>query len=561
MFKGQPKGLYALALANTGERFGYYTMLAIFLLFLQAKFGFSAAAAGQFYAIFLAAVYFMPVIGGWLADKIGFGKCVVTGVCIMFLGYLCLAIPTNAFTGRGLALALMIGALLLIAVGTGLFKGNLQVLVGNLYDDPRYAAKRDSAFSLFYMAINIGAMFAPTAATALTNSHLSKVGLIYKADIPALAHQYLNGTLADTSILESLQAAMPGPAIANMDLTMFSKYYIGNLAFAYNLGFAVACVSLIFSIAIYLGCRKWFKHADVNAKQAKAAPGAAAVELTPKQTKDRITALIFVFAVVIFFWMAFHQNGSSLTYFARDYTQNAVSGPLRIGFSIWPLFLIAVSVYTLFGIFQSESSLNKIICAGVTVLLWGGAYWLYSGMPETMSILPQQFQQFNPFFVVALTPISMAIFSALASKGKEPSAPKKIGLGMFVAALGYLIMLAASKGQPAPSDLVSVGGVSPDPVVPTYLISTYLVLTFAELLLSPMGISFVSKVAPPKFKGLMMGLWFAATAIGNYLSSIPSMLWNNVPLWVNWTVLMALCVISGVVMFSMLKKLEAATAD
>ncbi len=561
MFKGQPKGLYALALANTGERFGYYTMLAIFLLFLQAKFGFSAAAAGQFYAIFLAAVYFMPVIGGWLADKIGFGKCVVTGVCIMFLGYLCLAIPTNAFTGRGLALALMIGALLLIAVGTGLFKGNLQVLVGNLYDDPRYAAKRDSAFSLFYMAINIGAMFAPTAATALTNSHLGKVGLIYKADIPALAHQYLNGTLADTSILESLQAAMPGPAIANMDLTMFSKYYIGNLAFAYNLGFAVACISLIFSIAIYLGCRSWFKHADVNAKQAKAAPGAAAVELTPKQTKDRITALIFVFAVVIFFWMAFHQNGSSLTYFARDYTQNAVSGPLRIGFSIWPLFLIAVSVYTLFGIFQSESSMNRIICAGVTVLLWGGAYWLYSGMPETMSILPQQFQQFNPFFVVALTPISMAIFGALASKGKEPSAPKKIGLGMFVAALGYLIMLAASKGQPAPSELVSVGGVSPDPVVPTYLISTYLVLTFAELLLSPMGISFVSKVAPPKFKGLMMGLWFAATAIGNYLSSIPSMLWNNVPLWVNWTVLMALCVISGVVMFSMLKKLEAATAD
>jgi POT family proton-dependent oligopeptide transporter len=121
-------------------------------------------------------------------------------------------------------------------------------------------------------------------------------------------------------------------------------------------------------------------------------------------------------------------------------------------------------------------------------------------------------------------------------------------------------MLAASNGQPAPSELKAVGGVSPDPVVPTYLISTYLVLTFAELLLSPMGISFVSKVAPPKYKGLMMGCWFAATAIGNYLSSIPSMLWDNVPLWVNWTVLMALCVISGIVMFSFLKKLEAATA-
>ena len=559
MFKGQPKGLFALALANTGERFGYYTMLAIFLLFLQAKFGFSAAAAGQFYAIFLAAVYFMPVIGGWLADKIGFGKCVVTGVCIMFTGYLCLAIPTDAFASRGLALTLMIGALLLIAVGTGLFKGNLQVLVGNLYDDTKYSAKRDSAFSLFYMAINIGAMFAPTAATALTNSHLAKAGLIYKADIPALAHQYINGTLADPGILEGLKAAMPGSDIAAMDLGAFSQYYINHLSTAYNMGFAVACVSLIVSIAIYLGCRSWFKHADVNAKQAKSAD-ANYVELTPKQTKDRITALIFVFAVVIFFWMAFHQNGSSLTYFARDYTQSTVAGPLRIGFNIWALALIAVSVYTLFSTFQSETSKGKIISGFVTVALWIGAYLLYNGMAPEISILPQQFQQFNPFFVVALTPISMAIFSALAKKDKEPSAPKKIGLGMFVAAVGYLIMLAASKGQPAPSDLVAVGGVSPDPVVPTYLISTYLVLTFAELLLSPMGISFVSKVAPPKVKGLMMGLWFAATAIGNYLSSIPSMLWNNVPLWVNWTVLMALCVISGVVMFSMLKKLEAATS-
>ena len=559
MFKNQPKGLFALALANTGERFGYYTMLAIFLLFLQAKFGFTAAAAGQFYAIFLAAVYFMPVLGGWLADKIGFGKCVVTGVSVMFLGYLLLAIPTDAFSGRGVALAMMIGALLLIAVGTGLFKGNLQVMTGNLYDDPKYSAKRDSGFSLFYMAINIGAMFAPTAATALTNSHLAKSGLIYKADIPALAHQYLAGNLQDTSALESLQAMMPGADATAMGLTDFSHYYINSLSTAYNLGFAVACVSLIFSIAVYFGFRSWFKHTDVNAKQA-AASSENVVELTPKQTKDRIIALIFVFAVVIFFWMAFHQNGSSLTYFARDYTQATVSGPLRIGFSIWPLFLIAVSIYTLFGIFQSETIKGKILCIAATLLLWGGAALFYGGMDPVLNILPQQFQQFNPFFVVALTPVSMALFGALASKGKEPSAPKKIGLGMFVAAVGYLIMLAASNGQPAPSELKAVGGVSPDPVVPTYLISTYLVLTFAELLLSPMGISFVSKVAPPKYKGLMMGCWFAATAIGNYLSSIPSMLWDNVPLWVNWTVLMALCVISGIVMFSFLKKLEAATA-
>jgi len=560
MFKGQPKGLFALALANTGERFGYYTMLAIFLLFLQAKFGLSASAAGQFYAIFLAAVYFMPVLGGWLADKIGFGKCVVTGICVMFVGYVCLALPVDVFSSRVFALSLMIGALLLIAVGTGLFKGNLQVMCGNLYDDPKYGAKRDSGFSLFYMAINLGSMFAPTAATALTNSHLAKAGLIYKADIPALAHQYLDGTLQDAASLSNLQSLMPGADAAAMPLDEFCRFYISNLSTAYHLGFAVACVSLIFSISIYFAFRSWFRHTDVNAKQA-ASSNAGAVELTAKQTKDRIVALCFVFAVVIFFWMAFHQNGSSLTYFARDYTQTSVTGATRMGFNIWLLFLIAVSVYTLFGAFQSETNKAKSICAAITVALWAGAYAIYSGMSETISILPQQFQQFNPFFVVALTPVSMAIFGALAKKDKEPSAPMKIGLGMFVAAIGYLIMLAASNGQPAPSELKAVGGVSPDPVVPMYLISTYLVLTFAELLLSPMGISFVSKVAPPKYKGLMMGCWFAATAIGNYLSSIPSMLWDNVPLWINWTVLMALCVISGAVMFSMLKKLETATAE
>jgi len=562
MFKNQPKGLFALALANTGERFGYYTMLAIFMLFLQAKFGWGGAAASQVYSIFLAAVYFMPVVGGWLADKIGYGKCVVTGIAIMFAGYLCLSIPTAA---NGFGVALMIGALALISVGTGLFKGNLQVLVGNLYDDPKYSAKRDSAFSLFYMAINIGAMFAPSAATAITNRFLGKAGLIYKADIPALAHQFLDGTITpeNTEKLTSLAAQMPGTAAGSMDLSSFCQYYIEHLSTAYNMGFAVACLSLVVSIAIYFGCRNWFKHADVNARQA-AASASPVQELTKEQEKSRITALIMVFAVVIFFWMAFHQNGQSLTWFARDYTQSFATGWSRIGFNIWALALIAASVYTLFATFESEKSTSKIICGFVTAGLWIGAYGIYKGLDNPLEIFPQLFQQFNPFFVVALTPVSMALFSALAGKkdekhpeGREPSAPMKIGLGMLVAALGYLVMIVASRGQASPAELA--GTVSPDPVVPTYLMGTYLILTFAELLLSPMGISFVTKVAPPRLKGLMMGLWFASTAIGNYLSSIPGLLWEKVPLWANWAILMALCVIAAVIMFAMLKKIEAAT--
>ena len=277
-------------------------------------------------------------------------------------------------------------------------------------------------------------------------------------------------------------------------------------------------------------------------------------------------ALCLVFAVVIFFWMAFHQNGQSLTWFARDYTQSTAEGWSRIGFNIWALALIATSVYTLFGIFQSEKASGKIGCGAVTAALWCGAYAIFKGLPNPLEIQPQLFQQFNPFFVVALTPVSMAIFSALAAKktakhpeGMEPSAPKKIGIGMLVAACGYLVMIFASIGQPSPASLN--GTVAPDPVVPMYLIGTYLILTFAELLLSPMGISFVSKVAPPKYKGLMMGLWFAATAVGNYLSSIPGLLWKKVSLTANWSILMGLCIAAGVVMFALLKKLEAATKD
>ena len=150
----------------------------------------------------------------------------------------------------------------------------------------------------------------------------------------------------------------------------------------------------------------------------------------------------------------------------------------------------------------------------------------------------------------------MAVFGALAKKGKEPSAPRKIGLGMLIASLGFVIMAVASFGQPNPTALSA--GAEANLVSPNWLISTYLVLTFGELLLSPMGISFVTKVAPPKYKGLMMGGWFAATAIGNYLTAIGPTLWDrDIPLWVVWAVFIAVCLISFVFIFSIMKKLEA----
>ncbi len=516
MFENQPKGLYALALANTGERFGYYTMLAIFALFMQAKFGWTESEAGQVYAIFLAVVYFAPLLGGMLADKIGYGKCVTLGFATMFLGYLGLAIPTGADEMGKIA---MFAGLACVSLGTGLFKGNLQVLVGNLYDSPQYASSRDSAFSLFYMAINLGSMFAPSMAKWITNLYLGQYGFVY-------------------------DAANQNPA------------YLKALYGAYGLCFGVACISLIFSAVVYFAFRGWFKHADITAKQAKESKQEVE-ELTPKQTRDRIVALLLVFGVVIFFWMAFHQNGSALTFFAKKYTNLSVSGSMRIWFNIFSLALIALSVYTGIGVFQSKTGKNKVLCGVVTLVAWAGAIALFMNMEDPTMSQPSDFQQFNPFFVVALTPFSMLFFGYLAKKGHEVSAPARIALGMFVAAVGFAVITLASTNLISPMDL---GDKTQSILSPSWLISTYFTLTLAELLLSPMGISFVSKVAPPKYKGLMMGGWFVATAIGNYLSSIPSMLWNRIPLMYNWGILIALCLVSALVMFALLKKLNKMTA-
>ena len=555
MFKNHPKGLYALALANTGERFGYYTMLAIFVLFLQAKFGFNEDQAGNIYGLFLGFVYFMPFIGGMLADRYGFGKMVTIGIIVMFAGYLFLAVPVQE---NSIALWIMYTALFFISIGTGFFKGNLQVMVGNLYDAPEYKAKRDNAFSIFYMAINIGAMFAPTAATKVTNFFLAKSELFYSAQIPSLAHQYLNGTITAEGT-ERLTQLAHAQSASITDLGGFASKYIETLSGAYNYGFGVACISLIISMIIYLSFKKTFRHADYNSKQ-KTQTSAMVEELPPVQTRSRIIALVMVFFVVIFFWMSFHQNGLTMTYFARDYTVNTATGSDCFGFDIFNLILIIIGVYAGFSIFQSETFRGKVISGIVIVLSLAGIITRFMGLPESLPIEPQIFQQFNPFFVVVLTPIFISIFTMLAEKGNEPSTPRKIGFGMIIASLGFIILAWGSYNLASPAELKSIGGVSDTLVSPNWLISTYLILTFGELFLSPMGISFVSKVAPPKFKGLMMGGWFTATAIGNYLTKVISKIWGTgMELWMIWGVLIIICLLSALFIFSIMKQLENAT--
>lgn len=498
MFEGQPRGLWALALANTGERFGYYTMLAVFVLFLQDNFQFDAGVASTIYSTFLMLVYFLPLFGGMLADRFGYSKMVTIGIFVMFAGYVLLSLPLGA---SAVALIAMGASLLLVSLGTGLFKGNLQVMVGDLYNDPRYAQKRDAGFSLFYMLINVGAMFAPTAAIAIMN----------------WAQQAFDFSKADS----------------------------------YHFAFAVACASLIVSIAIYYAGMGTFRHILTATKKTAASNDAPTEELSAAETKERIVCLVLVFAVVIFFWMAFHQNGLTLTYFARDYVATSATGVTAMEMGVTNLVACIFIVYALFSFFQSKSARAKAVSAVVTVAAAAYLVYEYKGV-GTVAIDAPIFQQFNPCFVIALTPVSIGLFGALAARGREPKAPVKIGLGMLVAAVAYLVMTAFSMGLPAPN---AVHPTHLADVSPNLLVTTYLILTFAELLLSPIGISFVSKVAPPKYRGMMMGGWFVATALGNFLVQIPGHLWGH-ELYIVWGTLAAICLLAAAFIFSIIKKLN-----
>jgi POT family proton-dependent oligopeptide transporter len=557
MFKGHPKGLIVAALANMGERFGFYTMYAIFVLFIQAKYGFDSTKSGIIWSSFLFSVYFLPLVGGFIADRfLGYGRTISIGIFIMFVGYILLAIPLKSEA----SIWLIVSALFVIALGTGFFKGNLQALVGNLYDDPKYSAQRDSAFTIFYMCINIGAMFAPTAAEAVNNFILKASHYTYDARIPALAHKLMENKLADASEYLSI-AKIQDPTVTLNNLNSFSVNYIDALSKSYHYAFGVACLSLIISALIFFGFKKYYKHADFTEKQKANSEQHKdqVVEMSIEETKRRLIALFMVFFVVIFFWMSFHQNGLTMTYFARDYTVPSVGQFTNLWFDLFTLLPIGLSVLGLVLLIRKASTSNtKLIGALMAVGFAVLAYLRFSGFAESNPFTPQKFQHFNPFFIVALTPLILAVFAWMRNKGKEPSSPKKIGIGMILTALGFSVLIVGSLNLPSPKSLG--GEVSNVLVSPYWLISTYFILTIAELFLSPIGISFVSKVSPPKYKGLMQGGWLAATSVGNILVGVMGYFWDVVPLYLFWTILVVCCLLSASVIFIMLKRLEKTTS-
>lgn len=599
MLKNHPKGLLVAFFSNMGERFGFYTMMAILVLFLQAKYGLTEKEAGGYYSWFYFGIYALALVGGILADVTRKYKMVILfGIVIMFSGYVIMAIPGNPLT------ITLIG-LFTIAFGNGLFKGNLQAVVGQMYDNPKYSKVRDSAFMIFYMGINIGAFFAPFVATGIRNWFLKTQGFLHDGSLPAMCHAYLNQTLEKETEFQTLANSVSGRQIE--DLGLFAQQYLDAFSRGYNYAFAIAAGAMIISLMVYIVFNKMLPSvekiktsgttkAQTNVVSFLLAAGLMATtsvifyyilddlalgmavglfigfvaimfQISTKEERPRVSSLLLVFIVVIFFWMSFHQNGLTLTFFARDYTVKEVDPFTNIFFNLESILAFIGAIAGLVLIFRKKTS-EKLI--GFAMLLGLGAftYYFVSQSSTLNPIAPEVFQSFNPLFIVSLTFPVMGVFAWLAQKKYEPSTPKKIGIGMFIAAVGFLIILIASIGLVSPHELqyIDASGATkynpvPDTsrVMPYWLISGYLVLTIAELFLSPMGLSFVSKVAPPRFQGLMQGGWLLATAVGNKFLFIGSNFWGKLDLWQLWSIFIVCCILSALFIFSIMKRLESAT--
>lgn len=506
MLKKHPDGLLTAALANMGERFGFYTMMAILALFLQAKFGLSGTDAGLIYSIFYFSIYILAFAGGVIADRTrNYKGTILLGLIIMAIGYMIIAFPTKTpVPNKTLFLILSCFGLLTIAFGNGLFKGNLQALVGQMYDNETYGKMRDAGFSLFYAFINVGALFAPLFAVGIRNGWLAHNGFSYNPSLPELCYAYLEKTItpeAQEKLVTLASEVSGGVQVA--DMNVFVNNYLNVFSTGFHYAFGVSIIAMLISLVIYVVNKSRFPNPG---PKVSSTPQSGAILMDIKEVKQRLYALLAVFAVVIFFWFSFHQNGLTLTYFAKDYTD--LSGiKINLGF---------------------------VVIQGAEI-----------------------FQSINPFFIILLTPVIMAIFGWMRAKGFEPSTPKKIAIGMFIAASAYFVMCMGSIGLPLKSEVVAMGGLTDvQRVTPFLLIGTYFILTVAELFISPLGISFVSKVAPPQYQGVMQGGWLGATAIGNQLLFIGAILYDSVPIWLTWSVFVVACVLSMVTMLIMLKWLE-----
>lgn len=520
-----PTGLRFLFFTEMWERFGYYLMLGIFSLYMidgveNGGMGFSAEKKSDIYGTYLGLVYLTPFIGGLLADRIfGYRKSIIAGGILMAAGYLGLSIPGST---------LFYVSLLLIILGNGFFKPNISTLVGNLYNDDRFRSNKDAGYNIFYMGINIGAFVCNFVAAYMRNNlgwgwafGAAGVGML----IGVLVFMSGNKHLKEADVKKPTQKEdLPLSRIFGMVLLpmlvfgvigfLLPGQILGHTLFGTqsNDAFLFGCIPVIF---FYISLWKRASQED----------------------KNGIGALLAVFFCVIVFWAVFHQNGDALTIWAKDHTDREM--PASLGAAADKIGMAQHAVYNpdkISGTYFENLPENQRPQAGSSLLLYS----------------TELYQSINPFWVVILTPVVVGVWGLLRKRNREPSTPAKIALGLFITGLSALVMVGA----------VSVTQLDNEKASSWWLIMSYCVISFGELCLSPMGLSLVSKLSPPRLTSLLMGGWFLSTSVGNKLSGMLSGLWEGFDNKSHFFLMnFGLCLGATLLLLSMIKWLNKAMRE
>ena len=528
-----PAGLYVLFFTEMWERFGFYLMLGILYLYMtdtqKGGLELSDSTANDIYGTYLALVYLTPFVGGLLADRIfGYGRTIIAGGALMAAGYFCLAVPgLNAF----------IFALALIIIGNGLFKPNISTLLGNLYNREEYIRLKDKGYNIFYMGINIGAFVCNFVAAYLRNNYgwgaafaSAGVGML----LGLVIFMTFRRRVASADQLKPMQAE-------DMSLTRIAAIiFLPALIFA-AIGFYAG--SILGGIKGVVGIDAG-ESAAIFGSRSNDAFMFACIPIVlfylstflRASTDDRkpIGSLLYIFAVVIIFWAIFHQNGNVLTNWAEENTRREMPAVLEP----------AATAVGLEQAVTSEPGADGKVNPYLQNL--PKEQWPEPGS-KLLLISTELFQSLNPFFVVIFTPVVVGFFSWLAARRREPSTPAKIALGLFITGLSTLVMIAAVYSSDNGQYKVS----------PMWLVTTYAVITIGELCLSPMGLSLVSKLSPPRLTALMMGGWFLSTSIGNKLAGVLGHFGTDSPnkatvFWINF----AGASVSALLLFVMVRRIR-----
>ncbi|MDF2381569.1 peptide MFS transporter [Nostoc ellipsosporum NOK] len=525
MWKKHPKALPFLFFSEMWERFGYYLMIGIFTFYLKDQtkgFDMTEKDASSLYGTFIALVFFTPFLGGLIADRyLGYRRSIILGGLLMGVGYCLMGIHN---------LTMLYISMTLVIVGNGFFKPNISTLLGNVYSTPAYKERKDEGYNIFYMGINIGAFVCNFFGAALyTTTGWGAAFVAAGVGMFIGVITFISGTrhYKQYDVRKPLQ---PGDmslwkimALVILPSLIFGVigWFIKGDGYIFDSNstdaFIFACIPVIFFYA-------------------------ALLMRSNKEEKPAMAAMLAIFAVVILFWAIFKQNGSALNTWASRYTERHVSG--TSGEVLSSLRLTDTLYYKQSNTVLLDNQFRKIKDANgkdVTGVDYPSYFKNMDKQKDPVeegaavrTWVPSLSQSINPFWVIVLTPLVVALFTWLRRRGKEPSTPTKIALGLLISALSVLVMIGA----------VYAGNNGEDKVSVLWLMGSYGVVTIGELFLSPMGLSLVSKLSPVRITSLMMGGWFLSTSIGNKLSGILASQWDNYDnkanyFWLNFVLLFA----------------------